>query len=195
MNEVSRAETEAVLKWVREADDYKLEQTITRNVIVVGRTRSGKSTFVEVLKDVAHQPPQMSIFSETRDPAFRSFAIGIDQDDGSIPRKFTINVVDTPGLFEVKEIGDEAKTNEAILNTIKECLKNEITKVHCVFIFVSVTSGISAEDVAAIETFMDAFAHTQLTSVVCISRAEDFTEEQQRHYTTVVVCLMCLFFC
>lgn len=183
VNTVTKDEIEQVIKWVREADEYKLEQTITRNVIIVGRTRSGKSTFVEVMKDVAFQPPQMSIFSQTRDPAFRSFSIGIDQNDGSIPRKFTINVVDTPGLFEVKEIGDEAQTNEAILNTIKECLKNEITKVHCVFIFLSVNSGISTEDVSAIEIFMDSFAHSQLTSVVCISRAEDFTPAQKAHYT------------
>ena len=56
-------------------DEYVLEHTETRNVIMVGRTRSGKSTAVGVLKNPCFQPEQMSIFSKTRGASLQVTAI------------------------------------------------------------------------------------------------------------------------
>jgi len=93
--------------------------------------------------------------------------------------------VDTPGLFEVRPESDEEKkkqetrTNEFILSAIQECLKNEITKINCVIIFITVSTGISAQDVESIDLFLRNFASPRLTACVCITRAETFSDEQQ----------------
>jgi len=65
-----------VQEFARARDEYKLEQTTTRNVMMFGRAWVGKSTFVETLKDFTHQP-QMTIFSQTANPEFHSFTIGV----------------------------------------------------------------------------------------------------------------------
>ena len=47
-------------------NDYKLVQADTRNIIFVGRSRSGKTTLIEVLKDRDYSPGLMKILRGTK---------------------------------------------------------------------------------------------------------------------------------
>jgi len=152
---------------LRKRDNYVLEETESRNVLMVGRTRSGKSTAVGVIKDLCYSPKEMSIFSDTVNPKFQSFAILNKQDSV----KLTLNMIDTPGVFEVKEVGQEARTNDMILRVISQCSQNEITKLHCVIIFASFETGVDDHDVKAIKLFSDMFNGANI--IICITRCED----------------------
>eukprot|EP01091_Cochliopodium_minus_P005489 TRINITY_DN15405_c0_g1_i1.p1 TRINITY_DN15405_c0_g1~~TRINITY_DN15405_c0_g1_i1.p1 ORF type:complete len:388 (+),score=99.38 TRINITY_DN15405_c0_g1_i1:40-1203(+) len=151
---------------------YKLVQTDTRNVMLCGRTRSGKTTAINLLKDPCFNPSKYSLFSETKDPKFQSFAIQTEEDNS---RKFTINVIDTPGLFEVKtehEL-DQVRTNKDIQNVITKCLENEITNIHVLLVFVAFEQGINPHDIDAMKIFLKLFGGNKVKIALCISRADN----------------------
>jgi len=153
---------------IRKINQFCLESTETRNVLIVGRTRSGKSTAVGVLKDPCYEPKSMSIFSDTVDPKFQSFAL----DDRIKSTKFTVNTIDTPGLKEVKEMGKEERSDAVILNTINFCLKSEITKINCLLIFISFELGVTRDDLDSFQTFLEKFEHKDIRIGICITRSE-----------------------
>jgi hypothetical protein len=59
--------------------------------------------------------------------------------------KMTLNLIDTPGLYERKARDDAARNNGAVLGMIAECMRHEITQVHCVVFFASFETGITKE--------------------------------------------------
>lgn len=180
---ISNEDIAGVVAQVHEADQYKLQQRIPRNVLLVGRSRSGKSTLLEVLKDVTYCPPQLSLFSETRAPASHLLPIETPGDEENPPQKYTINVVDTPGLYEVIDVEGKARTNSSLLGMIRKCLRQEVSAVHCMIILVTVSAGIFSEDLSSIEILLRSFSlNTQLTTVLCISRAENFTLQDKDHF-------------
>jgi len=166
---IPESEIAKLKKDIRERNEFSLEETKTRNVLIVGRTRSGKSTAVGVLKDPCHEPKAMSIFSDTVDPKFQSFSL----DNKQASTKYTLNIIDTPGLKEVKEVGVEARSDLAIMNTINYCLKNEITKINVLLIFISFELGITSDDLGAFQSFIEKFGHDNIKIGICVTRSED----------------------
>jgi len=158
----------------RRQDHYPLEETKTRNVLIVGRSRAGKSTAVGVVKDACYEPKMMSIFSETRDPKFQSFSL----DDSEKDVKYTLNIVDTPGLKEIgkSDAAARAQTDDEILKSIQSCLKHEITKLNVLLIFVSFEIGINQDDIECFKQYYDKFYHTSVRIIICISRSEGKSE-------------------
>lgn len=164
---VTREELSQAKQAVWAQNGFELIGTSNRNVLFLGKTRSGKSTAISVMKDPCHAPENFTIFSETYDAKFQSFSIQ-DKSQGEV-QKYTLQIIDTPGLFEVVELGEqtEARTNEMIINTISKCLENEITKLNCVVMFASIDAGVSNDDVEAIRIFARLFrrSHPRATPV------------------------------
>jgi len=98
--------------------DFAFRRTEVRHVLMVGKTRSGKTTAVNTLKGVENIAKPMTLFSETTNVHFRSFALQSKEH-----QDFTISIIDTPGLFELKKQGDIARSDEEILSMIADCLK------------------------------------------------------------------------
>ena len=115
------------------------------NVLIVGRTRTGKSTVKGILIDPTNVPSEMNILSDTREATFESFMI----DDLGI----VLNIIDTPGVFEYCDREDLIRSNEVILQSIEKCINHEITKFHLVCFAFSMTAGIQADDIKALELF------------------------------------------
>ena len=106
-------------------NEYSLIETEQRNVIFLGKTRSGKTTAVGVMKDPCYVPETYSLFSGTVNTKFQSFSIK-DCRTGSV-KQYTINIIDTPGVFEVKEKDKqhERRDDDEIVGVITDCLRNE----------------------------------------------------------------------
>jgi len=98
--------------------DYKFRVTEVRNILLVGRSRSGKTTVIRTLRGVENAIKPLTIFSDTKTVNFRNFSL-----QGENTLDYTFNIVDTPGLFEVKRTGQKARTDEEILDMIADCLK------------------------------------------------------------------------
>jgi GTPase SAR1 family protein len=160
---------------MRKMNMFKFEESEVRNVIFVGKSRSGKTTATNVLQDTCYQPARMSIFSETDIPDFQTFTLK----DENTNTRYTFNIIDTPGLKEVKPFGEVAREDTAIINTINYCLKNEVTKINCLLIFASFEVGIAKGDIDSIQNFVEKFAHKQIAVYLCITRFESKTEEDK----------------
>jgi hypothetical protein len=59
---IPQHELDQLFAKIRKIDRYPMESTKTRNVLIVGRTRSGKSTAVGVLKDPCYIPKNMRYY-------------------------------------------------------------------------------------------------------------------------------------
>ncbi|CAF1313194.1 unnamed protein product [Didymodactylos carnosus] len=152
--------------------EYKMEQAKSKNVIIIGRTRSGKSTIKSLLLNPAKVSDELTLKSGTRDPHIESFHI---TEIGA-----TINIIDTPGLFERGDDKDAIRDNEAILNTIKKCANMEITSFSVICFCVAITVGINGDDVKSIELLVK-FLGDEISSNSClvVTHCESKNQEQR----------------
>jgi hypothetical protein len=72
----------------------------------------------------------------------------------------------------------KGRDNRFIRQCINKCLENEITRVHCVLIFLTVQGGINVQDVESIETFLADFGSKDIRTCLVITHAEDFSQER-----------------
>ena len=158
----------AIRKKIRELDDYPMEETKNRAVIMLGRSGSGKSTACKVIKKITAAQESKSLFSTTVSPRFTSFSL----DDRAHQIKYTLSVIDTPGVQEVCPEGQDPRSDDAILETVKYCLKNEVTRLHVLFIFAAFELRITPLDKEAFKVYLDMFYNEKLQIAFCITRAE-----------------------
>lgn len=157
-----------------------------RNVVLVGRTRVGKSTCFEIIKDPRKVPRNKTIFSVTEDTIFDSLVIedvrqrndGTSTNETGQNKLLVLNIIDTPGLFEIKAAGKPERNNEAILNIIAKCLNKELTKFHIICFCVPFETSVNHQDIDAITLFME-FAGAGISSNCCLLFTQAESETQQ----------------
>lgn len=159
-------------------NDYKqygkngIRQVKSNNIMIIGRTRSGKTTIKSLMLDPTIVPDELTLKSGTREPLIESFHIAdIDA---------TLNIIDTPGLFERGSEEDSLRDNDAILTTIEKCANMEITIFNVICFCISINAGINGEDVRSIELFMQ-FLGDEISSNSCliVTHCESKNEEQR----------------
>jgi hypothetical protein len=142
------------------------------NILIIGRTRTGKSTIKSLLVNPTTVPNDLTLKSGTKDPQFQAFHL---QDKDSV-----LNVIDTPGLFERSNNEIDIRDNETILNTIKMCANMEITKFHAICFCVSLVAGINREDIVSIEALIKFLGKkTSKNSCLIITHCESKSEGQR----------------
>lgn len=129
-----------------------------KNVVIVGRTRGGKSTFLatminpldkELHKSIANQ----SIFSFTVSSSHH-IAIFDSVDDGLLVAR----LVDTPGLSEAKAMGSdvEARSDQEIIDEIAKSLKGLF--LHKVIQIFPLSTGLDEADISAFKALKTVLA-------------------------------------
>ncbi len=153
---------------------YQVTRADQRNVLLIGRTRTGKSTIKSLLVDPTVVPDDLTLKSGTKDPLFESFHIG----DNSI----VLNIIDTPGLFEHGNTEIDPRDNQKILNTIEICANREITKFHVVCFCVAITIGINQEDIESLKLLVN-FLGKEISKNSCliVTRCESKDEKQREN--------------
>jgi len=126
----------------------KFLETINRNILFLGRTRVGKSSIIQILKNPSAISMPLSIYRGTVNAELSNYVFDYDAEK----TKININIFDTPGLFE-KSIDGVKRTTEKLLEVIKECVEKEITKFHLICFVISVKDGINDQDIEAIKIF------------------------------------------
>ena len=98
---------------------YQISQAKIINILLVGRSQSGKSTLLETF-----MKPQQAVrgrgFAVTREPTLHTFVITNQKAN----RSYTMNVIDTPGLREKRIDEDMQRGDEEIINLARQFLSN-----------------------------------------------------------------------
>jgi len=121
---------------VKDEPMYLAKEANYRNVILLGDSRTGKTTFLKYLKNIdARVTP--SIFYGTKLPESTTLIVNYK---GEL---FAIRFLDTPGL---NELGDDGKqrTNQEIFDSIIESVHGDMTGIHMILIVMNsiVQSGL-----------------------------------------------------
>mmetsp|Transcript_8594 Transcript_8594/g.14132 ORF Transcript_8594/g.14132 Transcript_8594/m.14132 type:complete len:354 (+) Transcript_8594:63-1124(+) len=159
-------------------DDFELVEADVRNIIFVGRSRAGKSTIIEVLKNKNYEPPLFEVLRGTKVASLDSFTMNSE----SLNKNIHFNIMDTPGVFERTE-GDDRRTNEVIVDLILKCIDMEITKIHHVYFVMSIQTGLNVEDLKAFELFTELFVGMENKISIVLSFAQDVSSDHDYdHY-------------
>ena len=131
-------------------------------IILVGRTRSGKSTAIKVLTDVKHVANAGTIFFRTKQPENTTLIC---------PKKMILDICDTPGLFEISE-KNEPRNNDTLLDLIKP----QAQIADFIFVTISFDAGFNDQDIESLMIFMKLFGKENVKILLTRSENSDSGE-------------------
>jgi GTP-binding protein EngB required for normal cell division len=152
---------------------FKMRRTEHKNILIIGRTRTGKSTIKSLLVDPTNVPDEMRLASDTREPQFQAFHL----EEGNI----VLNIIDTPGLFQIGFKKEDIRDNDVILRTIGMCVNMEITKFHVICFCISLVDDFNSTDIQALNLLIDYFGiAASPNSCLILTHCECKNEEQRQ---------------
>ncbi|CAF1425973.1 unnamed protein product [Rotaria magnacalcarata] len=156
----------------KENGNYKMIKVAHKNILIIGRSRTGKSTIKSLLVDPTKIPKDLTLKADTKQAKFCSFHLQKDN--------VVINIIDTPGLFERSTTEVDIRDNTTILNTIGTCINMEITKFHVICFCVSLTNGINGDDIKSLEILIE-YLGKKISKISCliITHCESKSEEKR----------------
>jgi len=156
--------------------NYQYSKTKSINILLVGRSQTGKSTIIHTLMDPQYTASSTG-FSDTKDPTLNHTILKRINSN----QLYQVNILDTPGLKEVRKDGESRADNE-ILNLAARCIQWNITYLNLVC-FVSKageTHLIDAEVFNRIIYFLgERFADI---SVMMLTHCDRFNDEKIKEF-------------
>jgi GTPase SAR1 family protein len=152
VNNKNKNEEDAVIiplgKKEEEKDDGEIHSEITfhpvknYNVLLIGDSRSGKTTFREYLVD-PHHITKNQIFRGTVTP---TTTVRLFEDQGQYS---TVTIIDCPGFNEVSEDNNSSRSDVKLQSLISSFVKKDITTVNLVMLTVNST-GITSKQLESL---------------------------------------------
>jgi GTP-binding protein EngB required for normal cell division len=163
-------------------NDYKFQACTDRNIILVGRTRTGKSTLVDVLGNVFNTTTESGYYTETELSRYERFTSPTL--DGKT--RLFLTVVDTPGFFEISPSGKhqaQINNNETVRSIIDSCISHDVTNVH-VFALLIGGSEINREDIRTMIYVQQHYNYLGPHAALIVTHCEEMSEAQQQKFIT-----------
>lgn len=131
------------------------------NIVLIGRSQVGKSTFIEVLNNPNYSTTRTGI-SQTREPSCKERII--DYPDG---KRYTLNIIDTPGLHEVRHDPNEMRTNEQLFSLLRDMFVSGRVRALNVICFVTIAGKTHQNDIETFKSLMS-FLGDRFKPISCL---------------------------
>jgi GTP-binding protein EngB required for normal cell division len=144
------------------------------NIIIIGDSRSGKSTFIKLIRNINHCI-ESEVFSGTKNPESEMILLkykGIFR---------SIVIIDTPGF---NEIGSESsKSNANLKSLITTFVKKDITKIHLVLVAINGSSGVNKFQIDSINNTLKFLGkNLSKNTALLITHFDTKDEEEQNNF-------------
>jgi len=175
---VSNDVIEKLQRTILENDPTEFIPADIRNILFCGASRSGKSTIFRVLQNPCYCPKQVTIFAETKFTNFKTFSLR-DKQEGKV-HNFVINLIDTPGTFEVRANQEEFKkrSNDEISELIIDCINHEVTYVNLLCLVLKATK-FSESEMDSIDLFLELFGKSKIPILLCLTYADNLSKQRR----------------
>lgn len=139
---------------------------VERNILLLGRSRSGKTTLRQMMKDPTLVCDESSLLSKSDTIEMETIELG--------KSNISLTIVDTNGLC------GRVEDYEKLLMIRQATAKNGIDNFHFICYCLSLEAGIRQQDVAAVKNIIDCYGE-QIKSNLCmiITRCEGKIEGQR----------------
>lgn len=163
-------------QYYQRKNQWNISKTTAHNILLIGRSRAGKSTVRKTLIDPLSISAQLNLYAETKDVDMASLQVdrmsdrlsSAEQHPNNANDRFILNIIDTPGLFELKKGVELARDNNQLLMTIRNGLKRIGTSYHYICFCISVIDGIRKEDIETLDTALLYFGLATFVEHICI---------------------------
>ncbi|CAF1378971.1 unnamed protein product [Rotaria sp. Silwood1] len=187
-----------------EANKYKFLTCVPRTVVLIGRTRTGKTTMRNVIENPMHISEPFTLKSHTKEVSIKCIAAYLQHEN----QVHNINIIDTPGFYDrvtakaaaAKNGGkqqtqrqnttnspdagtddDAPLSNEDISAYIDKCIYNDITQIHVfAFVFTLGTQGINAQDLQTMQYFKRKYPQLSKHFALIITHCEELGEANMK---------------
>jgi len=124
----------------------------TYNVLVLGDSKAGKTTFVNLLLSNNLTFGEKSVWRGTRMPMSKTLYNRFDKKD------IIVQMLDTPGFGEATDVGSN-RTDTELRNLITEFTKSNITSVNMILITINAATGLLSHQIKSILELFDFFGN------------------------------------
>lgn len=156
---------------------YQVGESSIINVLVVGRSQSGKTTLVNSLKDTAYAS-YLTGFSDTVNVTHHPLVVR----DKSNDKYYQINLIDTIGLGEASRDSASSRPDDEILKLAAKFIRQEITSLNAV-IFVSKIGDTHLHDLPVFTKLMEFLGEPFKTNTMMIlTHCENNTPEKTQQF-------------
>lgn len=108
---------------------YQVSNSESVTVLIVGRTQTGKTTIINTLINPRSSSSHSS-YSETREPQLHKLIV--TKTAQADHKSYQLNIIDTPGLKEVRRTGEKAYTDKELLDLSTLFVKENIARINMV---------------------------------------------------------------
>lgn len=141
--------------------------------MLIGRSRTGKTTLAKVIEDIFYRSGDRELFAQNRGVEF--LKVATDAADGS---RLYFNVVDTPGFFE-QSTELVSTSNERIGQFLNSCLDHDVTNVHLFAFVFNLDAGINSEDIATMKFVKEKYPNLGEYMALLVTHCEELNQEQR----------------
>jgi GTP-binding protein EngB required for normal cell division len=167
------------LRNLREMDKtnnpFQFHKCIDRNIILIGRTRTGKSTISNVINDITYVSKAHELYAETR--AIQIKTISTETKDNVW---YYFNFIDVPGFFDIAINGKEKLTNEKITSYLQECITKNITNIHMFGFVFNLAAGINEQDIETMVYVKTTYPYLDKYMALVITHCEQLEQDQRK---------------
>lgn len=181
-----KTQREKILKNINQSYENSLQQdihnhvqnwgSITRNLLLVGASKSGKTTLRNVLEDPRYIPKQLTLLS------IPDAVVECSRNISAKPTMLSLNIIEIPSSM-INEKSNLSNINQA-------CIKEGIDNIHLVCFCTSITDGIDGSTIKLFKRVVRHFREENIRPNLCfiITRCETKDSKQQQNIRNEILC-------